>query len=330
MIVCEPVVGLPEVRRGDDLAGLLVAAVDLRDGDVLVVTSKVVSKAEGRTVSGTKEDVIARETDRVVARRGATTIVRTHQGLVMAGAGIDASNTEPGTLVLLPEDPDRSARTLRDELLSRTGANVAVLVSDTSGRAWRTGQTDIALGVAGLEPLDDHAGRDDGYGNVLAVTAPALADELAAAADLVTGKLSRSPAALVRGLGPLVLPAGEHGGGAARLVRPEDQDLFGLGAREAVLRAAARDDGRGFGAASSAQEVTQALEGVLPRAQVSADASRVRVSLPGPAVVGELELGVLTERAAAVAFAHGWVHDGSAPAVAGGDDRGLTFCPRTP
>jgi coenzyme F420-0:L-glutamate ligase/coenzyme F420-1:gamma-L-glutamate ligase len=330
VIFCEPVTGLPEVRPGDDLAALLAGAVGLRDGDVLVVTSKVVSKAEGRVVTAAKEDALAGETDRVVARRGPTAIVRTRHGLVMAAAGIDASNTEPGTLVLLPEDPDASARRLREELLRLTGANVAVLVSDTSGRAWRTGQTDIALGAAGLEPLDDHAGRDDGYGNVLAVTAPALADEITAAADLVTGKLSRSPAALLRGLARLVLPAGEPGSGAARLIRPEEQDMFGLGAREAVLRAAARDDGRGFGTASSPAELAEALQVVLPTARVRSDSTRVRVDLPDPRDVGDREVGGLTERATAVAFAHGWVHDRSVPDAAGAHDRGLTLRPRTP
>lgn len=330
MIICEPVTGVPEVRRGDDLAALLARAVDLHDGDVLVVTSKVVSKAEGRTVTGAREEALARETDRVVARRGPTSIVRTRHGLVMAAAGIDASNTEPGTLVLLPEDPDASARRLREELLRLTGANVAVLVSDTSGRAWRTGQTDIALGAAGLEPLDDHAGRDDGYGNVLAVTAPALADEVTAAADLVTGKLSRSPAALVRGLERLVLPPGEHGGGAARLIRPERQDMFGLGAREAVLRAATRDDGRGFGATSSPEELAETLQGLLPTARVRTGSSLVRVDLPDPRVVGDREAGALTERATAVAFAHGWVHDRQVPGSADPHDRGLTLRPHTP
>lgn len=329
MIVCEPVTGLPEVRRGDDLAALLARTADLRDGDVLVVTSKVVSKAEGRTVTCTKEEALARETDRVVARRGPTSIVRTRHGLVMAAAGIDASNTAPGTLVLLPEDPDASARRLREELLSLTGANVAVLVSDTSGRAWRTGQTDIALGAAGLEPIDYHAGRDDGYGNVLAVTAPALADEVTAAADLVTGKLSRSPAALVRGLERFVLPSGEHGSGAARLIRPEEQDMFGLGAREAVLRAATRDDGRGFGAASSPEELAEALQGLLPMARVRTGSSLVRVDLPDPGVIDDREAGALAERATAAAFSHGWVLDRSLPEPADSPDRGLTLRPHT-
>ena len=148
--------GLPEVEAGDDLAALLVrhlgdAGPDLRDGDVLVVTSKVVSKAEGRTRRAAKDALLADETDRVVARRGPTTVVRTRHGLVLAGAGIDASNTPSGTSVLLPEDPDASARRLREAVDGLTGRNVGVVVSDTAGRAWRTGQTDIAVGAAGLQ-----------------------------------------------------------------------------------------------------------------------------------------------------------------------------------
>jgi coenzyme F420-0:L-glutamate ligase/coenzyme F420-1:gamma-L-glutamate ligase len=175
--------GIGEVTAGTDLAALVVDRARLEDGDVVVVTSKVVSKAEGRVVTGGKAETLAVETDRVVARRGETSIVRTHHGLVMAAAGIDASNTTPGTLVLLPQDPDLSARVLRARLLELTGCVVAVVVSDTSGRAWRVGQTDIAIGAAGLRVLDDHAGRTDSYGNLLQVTAPALADEIAGAGD---------------------------------------------------------------------------------------------------------------------------------------------------
>lgn len=308
MITCRPVEGLGEVSAGADLAKLVLATADLRDGDVLVVTSKVVSKAEGRVVTGEKADAIAGETDRVVARRGPTAIVRTRHGLVMAAAGVDASNTAPGTLVLLPVDPDSSARALR-EAIATEGLNVAVVVSDTSGRAWRNGQTDIAVGAAGIEVLDDHAGRDDGYGNLLAVTAPALADELAGAADLVTGKLSRSPAAVVRGLRHLVLPLGEHGSGASALVRPEAQDMFGLGAREAVQQAATRTDPRGFGDPAAAEDLraglVRALEGTA--AAVAGTDATVEVLLPPRAQVGDHRLGALTERADAVAFGHGWV-----------------------
>ncbi len=307
MITCTAVTGLGEVRAGDDLAALVLAAAELRDGDVVVVTSKVVSKSEGRVVTGAREEALAAETDRLVARRGGTSIVRTRHGLVMAAAGIDASNTEPGTLVLLPLDPDASARRLREQVVERTGANVAVLVSDTSGRAWRHGQTDIALGAAGIEVLDDHAGRDDGYGNRLAVTAPALADEITAAADLVTGKLSRAPVAVLRGLAPFVLAAGEHGPGAAALVRAEVEDMFGLGAREAVGQALVREDGRGFGATGQAAEVAAALAEVLRGARVDVlGDTAVRVRLPD--AVDDRTRGALEERTRATAFAHGWTH----------------------
>ena len=205
-VVLLPVEGIGEVTEGDDLAALLVTALGeetpLRDGDVVVVTSKVVSKAEGRVRYDDREAVIAAETDRVVAVRGGTRIVRTHHGLVLAAAGVDASNVAKGSVLSLPVDPDASAVRLREALRDRTFANVAVLVSDTAGRAWRTGQTDIAIGAAGLDVLDDHAGRTDPYGNPLAVTAPAVADELASAADLVKGKLSARPVAVVRGLRP--------------------------------------------------------------------------------------------------------------------------------
>jgi coenzyme F420-0:L-glutamate ligase/coenzyme F420-1:gamma-L-glutamate ligase len=225
----------------------------------------------------------------------------------MAAAGIDASNTEPGTLVLLPVDPDASARALREAIGAHGGPNVGVLVSDTSGRAWRNGQTDIAVGAAGLKVLDDHAGRDDGYGNLLAVTAPAVADEITAAADLVTGKLSRSPAAVVRGL-DVVLPRGEHGPGAAALVRAEAQDMFGLGSREAVLHALLRDEGRGFGQPATAEDVAAALERVLPEATVAAagDGSAVEVTLPAEAEAGPRRLGAVAERAKTIGFALGW------------------------
>jgi coenzyme F420-0:L-glutamate ligase / coenzyme F420-1:gamma-L-glutamate ligase len=304
-----PVTGLPEIGPGDDLATLLVSAAGLRDRDLVVVTSKVVSKAEGRVVSGDRGEALDREADRFVARRGHTAIVRTRHGLVMAAAGIDASNTEPGTLVLLPKDPDASARRLREAIAVGGGLNVGVLVSDTSGRAWRTGQTDIAVGAAGVVVLDDHAGRDDGYGNLLAVTAPALADEITAAADLVTGKLSRSPAAVVRGLGDLVLPPGQHGPGAGALVRPEAQDMFGLGSREAVLESLLRREARGFGGPAAAYDVAEDLSRVAPEATVSVDAAGDRLEVVLPAL-GERALGALEERVRALAFALGWSPSG--------------------
>jgi coenzyme F420-0:L-glutamate ligase len=221
--------GLPEIGEGDDLAAL-IAAHELADGDILVVTSKVVSKAEGRVlVAGDREKAIDAETVRVVARRaharGETRIVETRQGLVMAAAGVDASNTEAGTVLLLPEDPDSSAARIRAGLRERLGVNVGVIVSDTFGRPWRMGLTDAAIGVAGLPPLDDLRGRTDAYGNRLDATITAIADELAAAAELVKGKLSGVPVAVVRGLPHLVL-ADDDGPGARALIRPPAEDMF--------------------------------------------------------------------------------------------------------
>ncbi len=296
-----PVTGLGEVREGDDLAALLAAAADLADGDVLVVTSKVVSKAEGRVVRGTKEDAVASETARVVARRGGTTIARHRLGLVMAAAGVDASNTEPGTFVLLPLDPDASARALRERLLEATGANVAVLVSDTFGRAWREGQTDVAIGAAGIDVLDDHSGRTDAYGNPLVVTAPAVADQVTGAAELAQGKVTGVPAAVVRGLASHVLPPGVQGPGAVALVRDEAGDMFGLGTREAVLGALAGDRA-GFGAPAPVETLLDAFVLVgLPGE--AADATSIRVPLP----VEAREAGRAEATLEAVATAHGWV-----------------------
>lgn len=299
--------GFPEVAEGVDLAGLITqhAGRALLDGDVLVVTSKIVSKAEGRTRRAARDELLAGETDRVVARRGATTVVRTRHGLVLAGAGIDASNTPGGSCLLLPEDPDASARRLRVSVHTLTGRNVAVVVSDTAGRAWRTGQTDIAVGVAGLVPQVDLAGRLDAHGNPLSVTAPAVADEVAAAGDLVKGKLAGRPVAQVRGLAHLVLPPGEHGPGAAALVRPEDQDMFGLGAREAVLSAVTADAAstpRGFGAPVPAEEAARLLRSVTPAVpEVRGD----EVAVPLPALE-DRELGRWEARLTAAALALGW------------------------
>jgi coenzyme F420-0:L-glutamate ligase/coenzyme F420-1:gamma-L-glutamate ligase len=278
--------GMPEVAAGDDLAALVLAALgdgaDLADGDVVCVTSKVVSKAEGRTREGDRETAVEEETVRVVARRGPVRIVRNRLGLTMAAAGVDASNVPTGSVVLLPVDPDRSARTLRREVLRRTGTNVGVVVTDTSGRAWREGQTDLAVGAAGLIVAEDFAGRTDPHGNPLAVTLPAVADEIAGAAELAQGKLAGRPVAVVRGRADLVLPPGEDGPGAASLVRPEGGDLFGWGAREAVVRALAGDeaDRAPFGEKAPTEELSAALL----RLPDTADRTAV----------------------AAVCFAHGW------------------------
>ena len=241
----DPVHGLPEVRPGDDLAGLLVTALasedgpGLQDGDVLVVTSKVISKAEGRVVVGRDRDqVIDSESASIVAQwtgpHGRTVISRTRHGLVLAAAGVDASNTEPGSLVLLPEDPDASARALRQALRHALGVNVGVVVSDTMGRAWRIGQTDAAVGAAGLSVVEDLRGSLDGYGRVLDATVRAVADEVASAADLVAGKALGVPAVVVRGLDHVVLPPDDEGPGAGALVRSEEEDRFRLGASEAI------------------------------------------------------------------------------------------------
>ncbi|WP_082534215.1 coenzyme F420-0:L-glutamate ligase [Marmoricola sp. Leaf446] len=294
-----PVDGLGEVRRGTALVALL-DGVDLHDGDVVCVTSKVVSKAEGRRRRQDREEAVTEETVRVVSRRGATRIVENRLGLVMAAAGVDASNTEPGTVVLLPEDPDASARRLREDVAARHGRNVAVVVTDTAGRAWRTGQTDLAIGVAGLEPLEVLDGAVDGYGNQLVVTAPAVADELAGLAELVTGKLGGRPVSVVRGLSHRVLAAGDHGPGARVLQRPRSQDMFALGAREAVVAAVRGRDADCFGAPATAEEVVAAL------ASCGLDAT-----LDGPAVrvglgAGTRDQVVALERARLVCLAHGW------------------------
>jgi coenzyme F420-0:L-glutamate ligase / coenzyme F420-1:gamma-L-glutamate ligase len=230
-----PLAGMPEVRAGDDLARLLLAAVrraglELADGDVLAVTSKVVAKAEGRTVPlpvdpAARERVItetvAAETARVVARRGRLVIAETRTGLVGANALVDASNAGGDRLVLLPADPDASAARLRAAIEELDGHDVAVVVTDTLGRPWRLGQTDVAVGLAGMGALDDWRGRTDGDGRLLEVTEVAVADEVAAAADLVKGKASRVPAALLRGV-----PRPKGDGTARDLVRPPAEDLF--------------------------------------------------------------------------------------------------------
>lgn len=231
------IAGLPEVTAGADLASLLLATgVGLADGDILLVTSKVISKAEGRVLHATeRESAIDAETVRVVARRGTIRIVENRQGLVMAAAGVDASNTPPGTVLLLPEDPDTSARALRHRLQQLTGLNLAVVITDTFGRPWRNGLTDVAIGAAGLPTLQDHRGHTDSHGNTLEVTVTATADELAAAADVAKGKTSGMPVAVIRGLAHLVTET--DGEGARALIRPAEQDMFRLGTSEAIREA---------------------------------------------------------------------------------------------
>ncbi|WP_407685580.1 coenzyme F420-0:L-glutamate ligase [Mycobacterium sp. HUMS_1102779] len=234
-----PVRGLPEFRPGDDLAAALAAAAPwLRDGDVVVVTSKAVSKCEGRLVPAPRDaeerDRLRRrlvddEAVRVLARKGRTLITESRLGLVQAAAGVDGSNVGRDELALLPVDPDASAAALRAGLRARLGVEVAVVVTDTMGRAWRNGQTDAAIGAAGLAVLHNYSGAVDGHGNELLVTEVAVADEVAAAADLVKGKLTAMPVAVVRGL-----HVTDDGSTARHLVRPGTEDLFWLGTAEAL------------------------------------------------------------------------------------------------
>lgn len=234
--------GMPEVQPGDDLAALILDAVgrsgrSLARGDILVVTSKIVSKAEGRIVrADDREQAIAAETVRVVATRprrdgGVTRIVQNRLGIVGAAAGVDASNTATGTVLLLPLDPDGSARAIARAVRSKLGAEIGVIISDTLGRPWREGQTDVAIGAAGVQVFDDLSGAVDTAGRPLIVTRPCVADELAAATDLVKGKLSGCPVAVVRGMGRFV--GGLELPGAGSIVRDAEKDMFRLGADEA-------------------------------------------------------------------------------------------------
>ena len=222
-----PVTGLPEIAPGDDLAGMIAEAADLADGDVVVVTQKIVSKAEDRVVDidlavGHKPLVEA-ESVRVLRRRGDLVISETEHGFVCANAGIDLSNVPEGRAALLPVDPDRSARHIRDALRHRLGVDVAVIVSDTFGRPWRAGVTDVAIGCAGLRPVVDLRGTTDALGRELQVTEVAVVDELAAAAELVMGKASGVPVAVIRGVDPSWFGDGSV---VADVVRSPEDDLF--------------------------------------------------------------------------------------------------------
>ena len=253
--------GIREIVAGDDLVALIGAAAgdSLVDGDILVVTSKIISKAEDRFVAAAdREDAITAETVRVVATRVAasghtTRIVENRLGIIAAAAGVDASNTPDGTVLLLPVDPDASARALAAGLRDVTGAEIGVIISDTLGRAWREGQTDAAIGAAGIRVFDDLRGGTDAEGRPLVVTMPCVADELAAAADLVKGKTGRTPVAVIRGrsdlVGSLDLP------GARSIIRAREHDMFHTGAAESYAAgraaglAAAREASGGDGGA---------------------------------------------------------------------------------
>jgi coenzyme F420-0:L-glutamate ligase / coenzyme F420-1:gamma-L-glutamate ligase len=234
--------GISEVVAGTDLATAIVTATaadslgPLRDGDIVVVTSKIISKAEGRIQpAAQRAELITSESRRTVARRGDTRIVRTHGGLTMAAAGVDASNVSAESILLLPHDPDASAAALREQLVAATRLRLGVIISDTAGRPWRMGQTDYAIGVSGVQVVQNYVGARDTYGNELQVTAMAVADELAAAADLVKGKLRGRPVAVVRGLGGLVSGTDSS---ARELLRDPGRDMFSFGSQEAVLAAA--------------------------------------------------------------------------------------------
>jgi coenzyme F420-0:L-glutamate ligase/coenzyme F420-1:gamma-L-glutamate ligase len=240
-----PIAGLPEIRRGMALGELISAAAELRGGDTVVIAQKVVSKAEGRVVPLSsaipgaearrlaavlgKEpalvQLILNESREVLRAERNVLITETHHGLVCANAGIDSSNLpDEGTVCLLPEDPDASARRIRAEILTSTGGAPGVIVADSFGRAWRLGQAEVAIGCAGLTPLEDWRGRKDANGRELEATMIAIADEAAAAADLVRDKDSRVPAVVVRGLDRFV--TSDDGPGAASLRRPPGEDLF--------------------------------------------------------------------------------------------------------
>jgi len=222
-----PIHGIGEIGPGDDLAALIAEAADLRDGDVLVVTQKVVSKAEDRLVDVDPEvghkPLVERESVRVLRRRGDLVISETEHGFVCANAGIDLSNVEEGRAALLPIDSDRSARRIRDGLRHRFGVDVAVVVSDTFGRTWRRGVTDVAIGCAGLRPVVDLRGTTDALGRELQVTEVAVVDEIASAAELVMGKAEGVPVAIVRGIDPSWLGDGSV---ADDVVRDPADDLF--------------------------------------------------------------------------------------------------------
>jgi coenzyme F420-0:L-glutamate ligase/coenzyme F420-1:gamma-L-glutamate ligase len=228
-----PLPSVAMVGEGDDLVGMLVVALEqcgltLIEHDLVIVTSKVVSKSEGRVVAfdGTEEHktaLIEQESRRVLRRRGTLRITETHHGFVNANAGIDLSNTAEGTAVLLPKDPDRSARRLRAEIKQRCGVDVAVVITDTFGRVWREGVTDVAIGSAGIRPVLDLRGTPDANGRILEVTEVAIADEIAGTANLVLGKAEGTPFAVLRGLDDSYFGEGSV---AEHVVRAASKDLF--------------------------------------------------------------------------------------------------------
>ncbi|MHB1986820.1 MAG: coenzyme F420-0:L-glutamate ligase [Acidimicrobiales bacterium] len=228
-LTVSPVSGLPEIVRGSDLAALIAQRTDLENGDVVVVTQKIVSKAEGQMVEIHPDEADAKrllaesQAVRVLRRRGELVVTETRHGFVCANSGIDLSNVEDGYAALLPEDPDRSARRIRDGLRARTGREVGVVISDTFGRAWRRGVVDVAIGCAGVLGIVDLRGTRDALGKELVATEMCIVDEIAAAAELVMGKASGVPVAVVRGVDPSVLGEGSV---LREVVRPHQEDMF--------------------------------------------------------------------------------------------------------
>jgi coenzyme F420-0:L-glutamate ligase/coenzyme F420-1:gamma-L-glutamate ligase len=225
-----PIPGIPEIVPGDDVAAAILAGVagtpvDLEPGDVLVVTHKIVSKAEGRIIVASDEaayrNAVEQEARTIVRRRGDLVITQTRHGFICANAGVDRSNVTGDRAVLLPIDPDRSAHGIRMKIKQETGHDIPVIISDTFGRPWRRGQTDIAIGVSGMQAIDDHKGRPDANGRIMEATEVAIIDEVAAAADLAMGKSTQIPVAIVRGV-----PWQQGSSRATDLVRPPHEDLF--------------------------------------------------------------------------------------------------------
>lgn len=233
MITIRGVAGLPQINAGDDLAILISAHTSIVDGDIVVITSKIVSKAEDRLVPALdRVDAIAAEAQRVVAQRGRTSIVETRHGFIMAAAGVDMSDVPHGFAALLPLDPDASARKIRGDIQKALGITIGVIITDTFGRAWRDGLVDMAIGAAGIQVLNDFRGRVDDAGNLLEATVMATVDEIASASELVRQKLTQSPVAIISGINHFV--TSEDGPGVSALIRKSKDDWFRLGHREAI------------------------------------------------------------------------------------------------